>query len=276
MLLNTEQTIAHLEDELSAYAARIGVGVMHYNLAKREGRELRAANIGGSLYHFQRVVNIAAEKVNQRRPVKSARVSPQTQALALQWGHELELDDGDRRFLFLSERRTLLEDNITLDGAVGIVEELVNASTQKELNRLSNDVGKAAIAAVDEWATSNMHAGCAISVEWFPTKKIIKAVEPIQWRNLHTLIHANEVQSDRPSKRKGMLVGVVLEKRRFWFQPDDDDDVITGEFVDGVFSIESKAELPARYECELTCKTKFNEASDKTTREWKLHEGKRI
>jgi hypothetical protein len=166
--------------------------------------------------------------------------------------------------LTLPRDRLLFEDWQTkADEAIEIVFNVTQSRSSKEVAQVANQLGRAPIAALYDWAKGNAQNKTGADVQWnHETAATLARKLFVQYPEFAELSRSIEETSDEQTKTlelSGILVGADTKTRRFHFVTEDDQD-IRGRFTEAI-SERQKAQLPARYVAMLSVKTKVNFAT---------------
>ena len=260
-----------LEAEFSAAADRVGMDICRYRIVGIGERRPSVRSISEVLAAFQSAVTLVYDGlVNE--PKDRGRVGVEVlEKTEFEFGYtspgSLVVN------LIVPNERMILRDS-DLDDAVATVFEMSRAASPAEIRRYTKKVGRAAVRGLYRWVDKHIDSDSGVDVEWRRQLDVRSELilQQQEFRELKKVI--GEVIDSHSEEREeelvltGWLVGADLKTKRFRFQGPEGVE-IAGKFDDAI-SESHAAEIPHRYEVQLTRRTRSRFGTDAIDEEYFL------
>jgi hypothetical protein len=152
----------------------------------------------------------------------------------------------------------------TLDKAVETVFDLGKAADNKAIiSRAAQQIGRAPIVAIHDWAKVNRDYGVGASIRWAKTQNTTSEVliQAPEFSLLYDSLERVVETKNEELVLQGILVGADAKTRRFHFIVDGSFEEIRGRFTDAISNTE-QASIPSRYAARLHKTTEISYATD--------------
>jgi hypothetical protein len=260
-VLSLKKLHRNLQHDFSIAADNLGLDVCHYRML--EDRPPAKA-LGGAIGTFQDALSLTYECLRTGIP-KAKRIfnASTVEQTELRVAYSYPGSFGVA-FTIPNERLLFPDMRTTLDKAVETIFDLGKAADNKAIiSRAAQQIGRAPIVAIHDWAKVNVNYGVGAYIRWAKTENTGSEVliqEPefgLLYESLERIVETR----DEEIVVQGILVGADAKSRRFHFVIDGTFEEIRGRFTDAISDTE-QASIPSRYTARLHKTTEISYAMD--------------
>jgi hypothetical protein len=260
-VLSLRKLHSNLQHEFSLAADNLGLDVCHYRML--EDRPPAKA-LSGAIGTFQDAISLTYECLKTGVP-KAKRIFNEITAglTELRVAYSYPGSFGVA-FTIPNERLLFPEMRTTLDKAVETVFDLGKAADNKAIiSRAAQQIGRAPIVAIHDWAKVNRDYGVGASIRWAKMENTTSEVliQAPEFSLLYDSLERVVETKDEEIIVQGILVGADAKTRRFHFIADGSFEEIRGRFTDAISNTE-QASIPSRYAARLHKTTEISYATD--------------
>lgn len=268
-----EKRMRALELQFAELTKNDFLDVCEYKLIAHEQAEYQVSAVGSALFLFQQMVTTFFDAV-KTGPKTRARISPDTASLAsMNFAYSW---DGSLGFTMTVPNERLIAVSSDFDMAIERAFQVVNSQEAADIAVLAKEVGIASIRSAYAWAKQHAKNRLSADVRWKRGAEVrshtVLSVE--QLAKVADLIEKTSEETVERASFAGVLNGISLPKRQFWFTPVEGD-AIQGKISESLaerLSVAHPLPVPSNLHVSVTKRTRVHFSTEREEIDWELTE----
>ncbi len=263
LLINLQSLVKRrerLEEDFTALASKTQVDVCTYRFTQN-GHPATIRGLTRALSDFQEMVSLTYDAI-EKGPRQERRTSPEADSkTSLGFGYAFVGSVGF--VLTLPRELALIDQDNSIDRAVGVVLAMTKASQASEISGFARLLGPAPIRSLYRWASDHFMSGLGADIQWRRHTRTDTTVL-VQEQELERLRGVLESTSEEVEERfqlSGVLVGADVSGKKFHLEVAGGQD-IRGTFTDAI-SPDHVVTLPSHYTAYLLKRTQIRYSTEK-------------
>jgi hypothetical protein len=259
-ILSLKKLHNNLQQEFDVAAHDLGLEVCDYRMLQDRPP---AKALSGAIGAFQDALSLTYEALKTGPKIKRILSQSTVEDTELRAAYSYPGSFGVV-FTIPNEKLLFPEIQTFLNRAVSKVFDVSKAADNAAIiSKAAQEVGRAPIVAIHDWAKTNVkyHLGAAIEWRKSATEKTEVLIQAPEFGLLYESLERISDTQDEEVSHEGILVGADVKTKRFHFVIDGTFQEIRGHFTDAISGTQ-QANIPTRYVARLRRTTEISYATE--------------